>query len=241
MKRHIPNFITLLNLLAGAMSIVSISEGSLIQASWWIILAAVFDLLDGALARMLSSVSAMGRQLDSLADVVSFGLAPGFMMYTLISRSLVTEYPLQEDMQLLAYLGFIIPVFAALRLAKFNIDPGQQREFKGLPTPAAALMVLSIPITVNCTLVVIPWLNSFLNSPWGLMGVSLVLALLMVSPIRLFSLKITSIYWKHNRSRYILIPAALLLFFTLRFASIPFILLLYIILSLLNLNEPEKE
>ncbi len=241
MKRHIPNFITLLNLLAGAMAIVAISEGMLIQASWWIILAGVLDLLDGAVARLTGSVSDLGRQLDSLADIVSFGLAPGLMMYTLTGQALLAEYPGNEGMQYLAYLGFIIPVFAALRLAKFNIDPGQQREFRGLPTPAAALMVLSIPITVNCTLVVIPWLNSFLNSPWGLMGVSLALALLMVAPIRLFSLKITSIYWKHNRSRYILIPAALLLFFTLRFASIPFILLLYIILSLLDINEPEKE
>lgn len=240
MKRLIPNFITMLNLLAGAMAIVAISEGSLVQASWWIILAAVLDLLDGAIARLLGSTSDLGRQLDSLADIVSFGIAPGFMMYTLISHSLLAEYPEKAEMHYLAYLGFIIPVFAALRLAKFNIDPGQQREFKGLPTPAAALMVLSIPITVNCTLVVIPWLNSFLNSPWGLLGVSVALAVLMVAPIRLFSLKITSIYWKHNRSRYILILSALILFFSLRFASIPFILLLYIILSLLNLNEPEK-
>jgi len=239
--KHIPNFITLLNLLAGCLAIVAVANGELTHASWWIILAAVLDLLDGAVARLTGSVSAIGKQLDSLADVVSFGVAPGFIIYALLNIAVNIYYPENEVMQYLAYAGILIPVFAALRLARFNTDPGQEKNFIGLPTPAAALMVLSIPITVNCKLVEIPWLNDFLNHPWGLIGVAVVLSLLMVAPIRLFSLKISSIYWKYNRARYILIILAVILFFSIRFASIPFILLIYIILSLLKLNEAEAE
>ena len=231
--KHIPNFITLLNLLAGCLAIVAIANGALTHASWWIILAAV--------ARMTGSVSAIGKQLDSLADVVSFGVAPGFMIYTLLNNATAIYYPDNESMYYLAYMGFLIPLFAALRLARFNIDTGQEKNFTGMPTPAVALMVLSIPITVNCRLVEIPWLNDFLNHPWGLVGLTIALSLLMVAPLRLFSLKISSIYWKYNRARYILIIFAVILFFSIRFASIPFILLMYIILSLLKLNEAEAE
>ncbi|MBE9485206.1 MAG: CDP-diacylglycerol--serine O-phosphatidyltransferase [Bacteroidetes bacterium] len=239
--KHIPNFITLLNLLAGCLAIVAIANGALTHASWWIILAAVLDLLDGAVARLTGSVSAIGKQLDSLADVVSFGVAPGFMIYALLNNAIAIYYPDNESMYYLAYMGFLIPLFAALRLARFNIDTGQEKNFLGLPTPAVALMVLSIPITVNCRLVEIPWLNDFLNHPWGLIAVAIVLSLLMVAPLRLFSLKISSIYWKYNRARYILIIFAVILFFSIRFASIPFILLMYIVLSLLKLNEAEAE
>ena len=239
--KHIPNFITLLNLLSGCMAIIAIANGALTQASWWIILAAVLDLLDGFFARLLGATSEIGKQLDSLADVVSFGVAPGYILYTLINNAITIQYPGNDDLLYLAYAGFLIPVFAALRLARFNIDPEQGRDFTGLPTPASALMVLSIPITVNCELVVIPWLNDFLNNPWGLIGITILLSFLMVASIRMFSLKISSIYWKYNRARYILIISALILFFSIRFASIPFILLLYIILSLLRLNEPEEE
>jgi len=239
--KHLPNLITLLNLLAGCFAVVAVSNGALTQASWWIILALFLDLLDGAMARLLNATSDIGKQLDSLADVVSFGVAPGFILYTLLSNALGIHYPDAGNMQYLAYTGFLLPLFSALRLARFNIDPGQEKEFIGLPTPASALMVLSIPITINCTLVVIPWLNGFLNHPVGLIVISVALSVLMVAPIRLFSLKISNLYWKYNRSRYILIVSAIALFFSFRFASIPFILLLYIILSQLSLNEPEKK
>lgn len=229
--KHLPNFITLLNLLAGCMAIVSISNGTLSYASWWLILALVFDLLDGTLARLLKARSDLGKQLDSLADVVSFGIAPGFMMYVLLDGFTENTY--------LPYLAFLLPVFAAIRLARFNIDPSQEKDFRGLPVPAAALMILSIPMSLNCKLGGIPWLNDIYSSPAGLIAIAIMLSALMVSPIRLFSLKISSIYWKHNRARYILIAFALVLFLMYRFASVIFILTAYILLSLLNINEAE--
>jgi CDP-diacylglycerol--serine O-phosphatidyltransferase len=135
-------------------------------------------------------------------------------------------------------MAFLIPVFAAIRLARFNIDPGQEKEFKGMPVPAAALMFLSIPMSLNCKLGGIPFLNEIYRHPAGLITIVLVLCILMVSPLKLFSLKISSIYWKHNRSRYILIAFAVIIFLTYRFAAIPFILVLYILLSLFKLNDP---
>ncbi len=240
MKKHIPNFITILNLLAGCMAIVSIAGGELIAASWWIILAAFLDLLDGLFARLLDVTSDIGKQLDSLADIVSFGVAPGYILYTLAGSAFEFYYPGNETMQYFKYAGFLIPAFSALRLAKFNIDTEQSYDFKGLPTPASALLILAIPIIINCKLIVLPWLNAFFNNPWVLVGLAIFLSALMVSRLSLFSLKFRSIYWKHNRGRYIFILAAIILFFSLRFASVPFIMLLYIILSQLNLNQPEE-
>ena len=239
MKKHFPNFLTLLNLLLGCMAIVAIAEGELGQASWWIILAAILDLLDGLFARLMNVSSDIGKQLDSLADVVSFGVAPGYMLYVLTANALESAYPGNESLQYFSYAGFMIPAFAALRLAKFNVDPGQSHNFKGLPTPVTALFILSIPITINCKLIVIPWLNDILNNPWVLVSLAVVLSALMVSRLNLFSLKISSIYWRHNRGRFILIASALIGFFSIRFASVPFTIILYIILSQLNLNDPE--
>lgn len=241
MKKHLPNFITLLNLLAGCLAIVAVARGEMIQASWWIILAAFFDLMDGLIARLLEVSSEIGKQLDSLADVVSFGVAPGFILYTLITEAFAGYSGMADVAAVASYTGFIIPLFGALRLARFNTDPGQQYDFKGMPTPVTALFILSIPIIVNCQLVVIPWLNAFFNNPWVLIGLAVVLSALMVSPLKLFSLKFRSIQWRHNRGRVILIATSLVLFFSLRFASVPFIILLYIILSQLKLNDSEAE
>ena len=241
MKKHIPNFLTLLNLLSGCMAIVAISGGELVQASWWIILAAIFDLLDGLMARLLDATSEIGKQLDSLADVVSFGVAPGFILYSLIGNTSIASFNNSDAYTVWAYAGFLIPAFAALRLAKFNIDDEQKYDFKGLPTPVTALFVLSIPIALNCEMIVIPWLNSFYSNPWALIGISLALSALMISPLKLFSLKFRSIQWKHNRARVIIIVTGLALFFSFRFASVPFIIILYILLSQLNLNDPEKD
>lgn len=241
MKKHFPNLITLLNLLAGCLAIVAIARGELIQASWWIIFAAILDLLDGLVARLLDATSEIGKQLDSLADVVSFGVAPGFILFTLIGNALPANLSSPDLIEILPYTGFLIPLFGALRLARFNLDPGQQYEFRGVPIPVTALFILSIPIILNCQLVVIPWLNSFFNSPWVLIGLAILLSALMVSPLKLFSLKFRSIRWRHNRGRVLLIAFALILFFSIRFASVPFIILLYIILSQFNLNDPAVE
>lgn len=232
MKRHIPNILTLLNLLSGCMALLQIMQGEPVNASWWILLAAVFDLLDGLMARLLNAASETGRQLDSLADVVSFGLAPGFLLYALMARAAIGMGPFYVNY--LPYAAFLLPLFAALRLARFNTDPSQSRDFKGLPTPAAALVVLALPLIAACEDVTIIWLNSLLGKPCLLAGVAVFLSALMVSPIRMFSLKFTGLRWNGNRARYLLIIFSLLLFPFIRFAAIPFILLAYLLLSLLK-------
>lgn len=222
------------------MAIVAIAKGELISASWWIILAAAFDMMDGLVARLLNATSEIGKQLDSLADIVSFGVAPAYILYVMIGNSLVGSDPSNMLSSYLPNAAFIVTAFSALRLAKFNIDTEQTYDFKGLPTPASALLLLSLPIILNCKLVVIPWLNAGLGNPYVLLGIAVILSALMISNIPLFSLKFRSIYWKNNRARYIFIVAAIALFLYFRFASVPFIILLYIILSQLKLNTAEE-
>lgn len=241
MKRHIPNTITILNLLSGCMALIAVAKGELISASWWIILAAFLDLSDGLLARLLDARSEIGKQLDSLADVVSFGVAPGMILYVLTSNAMESYSLPGSGWQYLKFAALLVPAFSALRLAKFNIDEEQTYDFKGLPTPVSAFFILSIPIIINCQLVVIPWLNAVLNNPLALAGIALLLSFLMVSRIHLFSMKVKSIAWRHNRARFILILAGLVMFFSLRFASVPFIIILYIILSQFRLNDPVTE
>ena len=237
MKKHIPNIITLLNLLSGCMAIVAVSQGELVHASWWILLAAVFDLLDGLSARLLGAGSEIGKQLDSLADVVSFGVAPGFILFALLNNAVEHEHAMGLNLSGLPYVAFLIPMFSALRLARFNIDPDQRFDFIGLPTPAAALFILSIPIALACPDVVIPWLNDLFRDPYVLSGIAVFLSFLMVSPLKLFSLKFKNLNFRSNLGRLVIIVVGLVLFFTFRFASVPFIVLLYIVVSQLNLNK----
>ncbi|MDP3441982.1 MAG: CDP-diacylglycerol--serine O-phosphatidyltransferase, partial [Ignavibacteria bacterium] len=145
-KNHIPNFITLLNLLSGCLSILFFSHGQIELASWMIFVAALFDFFDGFVARALKAYSAIGAQLDSLADVVSFGVAPSFLIYSLILNSHGRQEFMIYDIDLLPLTAFLIPLFAAFRLAKFNVDERQTTSFLGLPTPATGLLIASLPL-----------------------------------------------------------------------------------------------
>ena len=142
-KNHIPNAITLLNLLSGIFSIYFGMEGNLLFSAYCIFIAAVFDFFDGFAARLLHAKSDIGEQLDSLADVVSFGVAPGFIMFHMIKLSLGLDFESS-----LPFFGFIIPLFSALRLAKFNVDENQTDSFIGIPTPAVALLIASFPLII---------------------------------------------------------------------------------------------
>lgn len=220
--------ITLMNLLSGIISIYLATSGDLIWSAYFIFLAAVFDFLDGFTARLLNAKSAIGLQLDSLADVVSFGVAPGFIMFQMISLSIGST----ESDAFLPFLGFMIPLFSALRLAKFNVDENQTDSFLGVPTPAIGLLVAAFPIIV---------LQSFAENQglyydivintYFLAGITIVASLLMVSNIPLFALKFKSFSWKKNEVKYIFAILALLLVIFLGFAAVPLIVFLYIILS----------
>lgn len=234
--KHIPNFITSLNLAAGFVAIILASNNHELTASWLILVAMIFDFLDGFSARLLKAYSDMGKELDSLADVVSFGVAPSIIMYKLIAAS-VPDIDLSVSASgislsgLVIYLPVLMPVCAAWRLAKFNIDSTQATSFKGLPTPSNAIGVISLVIAANYS--TLPLLKSFIESPVALIVYTVLLSLLMVTNIPLLSLKVKNLKLKGNEGRYILLGLILISVSIFGLAAAPLIIPFYIIASLL--------
>ncbi|MDR2627604.1 MAG: CDP-alcohol phosphatidyltransferase family protein [Dysgonamonadaceae bacterium] len=234
MKKHIPNFITCLNLFAGCIACVLAFEGRFVYAFACILLAAVFDFFDGLAARFLKAYSPLGKELDSLADAVSFGVAPGFMVYAILLRAAGSVAGVDDDgLLLVPYIAFLLPVFSALRLAKFNIDERQTTSFIGLPTPANAIFWASgiagtAAYAETCGL----W--------YGMVTMLLVIVFsgLLVSEIPMFSLKIKSLSWKGNERRYILIASSIPAVIVLKSGGLSAVILLYIFLSLLEPRKP---
>lgn len=220
MKKHIPNALTCCNLLMGCLGIVFAFRGELTWSAYAIFIAAFFDFLDGMVARLLRAYSEIGKQLDSLADMVSFGVLPAVIIFQLLLRS--------QAQDPLSYLAFFIAVFSALRLAKFNIDERQSENFIGLPTPANALMIASLPLILQSGNA---HFTGFILQPAFLIGLVLVMCFLLVCELPLISLKFKSLSWRDNLYRYILIIGSLIFAGIFTFAAIPLILVLYIVLS----------
>lgn len=233
--KHIPNSITSLNLAAGFVAVIFASKGNLPAASWLIVAAMIFDFCDGFAARLLKAYSETGKELDSLADVVSFGVAPAFIIYKLVSNSFSTAlhgptFISSEAVRtFFIYVPVIMPVCAALRLAKFNTDSSQSVSFKGLPTPANAIAVISLVIAAEYSSV--PLLHSFIHSPVALVLYTVILSVLMVTRIPLLSLKVKNLKFRGNEGRYLLIGLILISFIAFGFAMAPLIIPYYIIVS----------
>lgn len=227
-KKYIPNTITCLSLVSGCVATVMALGGHLWLAAIWILVAAVFDFLDGFAARLLKAYSPIGKELDSLSDMVSFGVAPGMVLFWLLSQA-CPALPFGALNAYIPCLAFVIPVFSGLRLAKFNIDERQTTSFLGLPVPAHALFWASAGYSV----MPIVYTNQLL---FVLLSVVLAIAtsLLLVSEIPMFSLKIKSLSWKGNELRYILVVCAVLFVALWGFLGISGTILLYIILSIFN-------
>ena len=227
LTRNIPNFITLSNLLCGVLSIIFAFDNNLILAAIFIFLGNFLDFFDGFFARLLKVEDKFGLQLDSMADLITSGLAPAIILFHLIKNQSQIQYP---DTVPLAFLALIIPVFSAIRLSNFNIDLSQKNSFIGLPTPMLAIFIAAIPL-INLQL--FPIYSNIIF----LCGISIILSFLLVSKINLFSLKVNlkkiSID-KLNILRVILLSSSIILFLLFNFAAIPFIVILYIILSLIN-------
>ena len=219
--RHLPNALTCAHLTCGCAGIVATFAGDLPRAAWFIALAALFDFADGLAARLLRAHSSLGQQLDSLADCVSFGALPAFIAFHYLRLVLPPGHPA-------AYLAFSIAVFSALRLAKFNVDTRQTDAFIGLPTPANALLWAALPLILRDYPAVAP----YLLTPWFLAGLTGLMSFLLVAELPLFALKFKHWRWPGNQTRYSFLILSVGLFAALRFASVPFILLLYIGLSL---------
>lgn len=229
-KKHIPNFFTCLNLICGSAGIISVFEWEIVYASYFIWIAAVFDFLDGFLARIFNAYSPIGKDLDSLADMVTFGVLPGFMMYKLLGESSPQPY--------LPYISFTIIVFSALRLAKFNIDTRQTHSFIGLPTPANALFISSLPVIILFNQNVI---TDFIQNPGILIAITLSFSLLLVSELPLFSLKFKNFNWTDNIIRYIFLTLAFIMVILFKFVSIPLIIILYILMSIFENTRKKHE
>jgi CDP-diacylglycerol---serine O-phosphatidyltransferase len=229
--RHIPNFITSLNLASGFIAIVLILNGHPVPASWVILLAMVFDFFDGFASRLLKAYSDMGKELDSLADMVSFGVAPGLLVYTVLSAN--TGFDLSVSGILMMAVSAFFPVCAGLRLAKFNIDTTQTTSFRGLPTPAAALSVVSLILSNAYSDA--GFIKPFISSAAAVAVFSFVISLLMVTRIPLLSLKFHDLKFKGNEGRFLLIAVAVLLVAVLGFSGIPFVIPAYIAVSLLSI------
>ncbi|MBR2961710.1 MAG: CDP-diacylglycerol--serine O-phosphatidyltransferase [Alistipes sp.] len=220
----IPNIVTLSNLTCGCLSIVSSLVYEDVQvAAALVVLAAVFDFFDGFTARLLKQYSEIGVQLDSLADMVSFGVAPSMALYA-VARSVESMYGLEGGFaEFLRCLPFLIAAFSALRLAKFNIDDTQHDTFCGLPTPGNAIFCISLAAlaTMGKVSLTVEWIAL----------ISILMSALLVSPIRMFSFKFKSFGLRENLLRYLFLLVSIILIISIGIYSVPSIIVLYVVVS----------
>jgi CDP-diacylglycerol--serine O-phosphatidyltransferase len=226
MKKHIPNAITCANLFSGCIGVVYAFKGQLDIAAYFVLLSSIFDFFDGMVARLLNVKSAIGKELDSLADMVSFGFLPGVVMFQLLKLS---DY----SSEYLPYLAFIITVFSALRLAKFNIDERQTQDFIGLNTPMNTLFIVSLPFIAKDY-------PEIIGSSIALIAIIAITSFLLVSEIKIFSFKLGDTSWAKNKFKFLFLIASLVLIVFLKFVAIPFVLILYISLSILHFRGEPK-
>ncbi len=227
LKQHIPNMITCGNLVSGCFSILFLACNMPVKAAIMVFVAGLFDFLDGFTARLLKAHSPIGADLDSLSDVVSFGVAPGFIMYWLMIHSFDLPSGAWLDINPLACLAFLIPVFSAIRLAKFNIDDTQKTTFRGIPAPGMAIFMASLPLALAQAGHLIDGALSY----WACLGIVLIFSFMMVCKLRFFSFKMKSTKWKGNEVRWIFLIIAVVGLAVFRFLALPFIMMLYVLLS----------
>lgn len=228
LKQHIPNAITCGNLVSGCLSILFLTSGMPVKAALMIFVAGLFDFLDGFAARLLHAHSPIGADLDSLSDVVSFGVAPGFIMYWLMSRAQHPEITLL-GLDLLPCLAFLLPVFSAIRLAKFNVDDTQTTTFRGIPAPGMAIFIASLPLALSK----VGHLTDGALGYWACLGITLVFSFMMVSNLKFFSFKMKSAKWKGNEIRWIFLIVAIVSYAVFRWLALPFVMMVYVLLSVL--------
>ena len=223
MSKHIPNLLTISNLICGCTALYFTFQGQLVFTAYLIGLAAIFDFMDGAAARLLNVSNPIGKQLDSLADMVSFGLVPGSVVFHLLEESPLSQF---------SFIALLIPLFSAYRLAKFNVDENQNENFIGLPTPANCLVFVSIPLitTFNSE----SKIAYLFEIPEILLIITILMSLALVSRINIFSLKFKNLKFKDNKFRFLLILISIILLTWLEFSAIPIIVLLYLMMSILK-------
>lgn len=241
MIKQVPNIITSLNLLCGCVAILFAVSGDLITASLFVFFGIFFDFFDGLAARLLKAHSEIGLQLDSLADMVTSGVAPAIVMVQLLHESyfggpiVLSELFSPEGWNVglshyFPFVGLLIAVASAYRLAKFNVDTRQTSSFIGLPTPANTILILSLPLILHFQYA--EWLADIILNKWFLIGVTLLSCVLLNAEVPLFALKFKTWDFKSNALRYVFLLLSVVLIVFLHFLAIPLIILSYILLSL---------
>ncbi|NGM74338.1 CDP-diacylglycerol--serine O-phosphatidyltransferase [Sphingobacterium sp. SGL-16] len=225
MRKYIPNTITSLNLFSGCVGILFVLKGDYLSAFYCVLASGIFDFFDGLVARLLKVKSLIGKELDSLADVISFGFLPGTIVFTMLREVSSLEY--------LPYLGFLITVFSALRLAKFNIDERQTSDFIGVNTPMNTFLIVSLPFIGQ----IYP---QYIYNVYVLISIAIVTSLLLVSELKLFSMKLSSLKWELNKYKYIFLIVSLILVLGLKILAIPAVFVLYIFFSVLHFKKLES-
>lgn len=221
-KSTIPNGFTLLNLLSGVIGIIWVLQGDIFSGAYFILISSIFDFIDGFAARILKVSSEIGKQLDSLADLISFGVLPGLILFQMAA--------VQPGWEVLPYFTLIIPLLSAFRLAKFNLDSRQSDQFIGLPTPANALFICTLPYLA----ISIPEIGFWLTVPIVLVVIAWIMAILLVLEIPLIALKFKNFSFKLNSFRYVLLGASTVLIAIFGLAGIPWAILSYLGLSLIE-------
>jgi len=236
-RKHIPNLLTLLNLLSGTIATIYAVNNDLVTAAYFVFLGIFFDFFDGFAARLLKVGGEFGKQLDSLADVVTSGVVPGIVLYQLLtsdkSQLSIKNIDItwgDSNFETLPYIGLLFTLAAAYRLAKFNIDERQTSSFIGLPTPAASIFVMSLPLVLAFSSNELA--RNLIENHWFLIGITLLLTYLMNADIPLFALKFKNYSWKNNKVKFVFIILTIALVIGLQFIAIPLVILLYILFSI---------
>jgi CDP-diacylglycerol--serine O-phosphatidyltransferase len=240
-KKHIPNLLTLGNLFCGTIATILAVQGNFVSAALFVVLGIFFDFFDGFAARLLNVSGELGKQLDSLADMVTSGVVPGIIMFKMIIIN--SEFHLNGTLNWtslnnkpslisIGVLGLLLTLGACYRLAKFNIDTRQSDSFIGLPTPAMSLFVISLPLIQQYS--EIEFAQNLIANNYFLIAITLILTYLMNAEIPLFSLKFKDYSFKNNVVKYLFLIASLILIITLKYISIPLIIILYVVLSVIS-------
>jgi len=234
LRKYIPNFITCLNIVSGCLAVIFALKGQLTVSVFMILSGAFFDFFDGMAARALKTYSAIGKDLDSLADEITFGLAPGMIMLVLLQNSFKVD-PSQDNsifQNILLSFSLLIPVFSALRLAKFNNDTRQTSSFIGLPTPANAIFISSLALIQNYGKY--ETFDHFILSTQILLFLTVLLSYLLISEIPMFSLKFKNLHWQDNKIRIIFLIITFVLVITFSFYGIAATIISFVLLSFLQ-------
>lgn len=237
MKKHIPNFITLLNLLSGSIAVIFAVQNNLMAAALFVGIGIILDFFDGFLARILDVKSEIGLQLDSLADMVTSGLVPGIVMFQLLRMSFTTSQELdwtgkqffEADFPWLAVIGLLITLASAYRLANFNVDERQNTSFIGLPTPANTILILSLPIILEFQPT--DFAVSLIMNQWFLIGLTIFSCFILNAELPLFGLKFKNWSLKDNAVRYVFLLLSVVLLVVFHFLALPMIIIAYLLIS----------